>query len=51
MEFQLEHQVELLLEEERGCLEHHKKELAVPRSRILYLQSGTKEPEFAELTQ
>ena len=28
MELQLEHQVELLLEEERICLERHEKELA-----------------------
>ena len=43
--------MELLLEEERGCLEHHKKELAVGSSRILYLESVTAEPEFAEHTQ
>ena len=43
--------MELLLEEERVCLERHKKELAVRRSCILYLESVTAEPEFAEHTQ
>ena len=51
MELQLKHQVELLLEEERVCLEGHEKELAVCRSRVLYLEAVMAEPEFAERTQ
>ena len=51
MELQLKHRVELLLAEERLCLEHHEKELAVPKSRVLYLESVTTEPEFAEGNQ
>ena len=51
MKLQLKHRVELLLKEERVCLERHQKELAVRRSRILYLESVTAEPEFAEPTQ
>ena len=39
MELQLKHRVELLLEEERVCLEHHEKELAVRRSQVLYHHS------------
>ena len=35
MELQLKHWVELLLEEERVCLERHEKELAIRRSWIL----------------
>ena len=46
MELQLKHRVELLLAEER-----HKKELAVRRSRVLYLESVTADSEFAERTQ
>ena len=51
MELQLKHRVELLLEEERVCLKRHEKELAVRTSWILYLESVTTEPEFAEHTQ
>ena len=51
MELQLKHRVKLLLEEERVCLEHHEKELAMRKSCILYLESVTTEPEFAECTQ
>ena len=38
MELQLKHRVELLLAEERLCLEQHKKELAVGKSCVLYLR-------------
>ena len=52
MELQLKHRVKLLLAEERLCLvERHKKELAVRKSRVLYLESVTAESEFAECTQ
>ena len=51
MELQLKHRVELLLEEERICLEQHEKDLAVRRSRVFYLGSVKVEPEFAECTQ
>ena len=51
MELQLKHRVELLLEEERICLERHEKELAVHRSRVLYLETVMAEPEFVESTQ
>ena len=51
MELQLKHRVELLLEEERICLEQHEKELAVQRSRVLYLEAVMVEPEFAEHAQ
>ena len=39
MELQLKHRVELLLSEERLCLERHKKELAVRKSWVLYLEN------------
>ena len=51
MELQLKHRVELLLAEERLCLERHEKELAVRKSRVLYLESVTVDSEFAEHTQ
>ena len=51
MEFQSKHRLELLLEEEMVCLERHEKELGVRKSWILYLESVTAEPEFAECTQ
>ena len=51
MELQLKHRVELLLAEERPCLESHEKELAVRKSQVLYLESVTAEPKFAEHTQ
>ena len=43
MELQLKHRIELMLAEERICLERH----AVRRARLLYLESVTsKEAEF-----
>ena len=51
MELHLKHRVELLLAEERLCLESHEKELAVRKSGVLYLESVTANPEFAERTQ
>ena len=51
LKLQLKHRVELLLEEERICLEGHEKELAVRRSCVLYLEAVMAEPEFAERTQ
>ena len=51
MELQLKHRVELLLAEERICLERHEKELAVRKSRVLYLESVTADSEFAERIQ
>ena len=51
MELQLKHRVELLLAEERLCLERHEKELAVRISRVLYLESVTADSKFAECTQ
>ena len=50
MELQLKHRVELLLAEERLCLERHMKELAVRKSRVLYLESVTEDSEFKEHT-
>ena len=50
-EFQLKHRVELLLAEERLCLEQHEKELAVWKSRVLYLESVMADSEFGERTQ
>ena len=51
MELQLKHRVELMLAEERICLERHKQELAVRKARVLYLESVTSESEFQEQTQ
>ena len=51
MEVQLKHRIELLLAKERLCLERHKKELDVRKSRVLYLESVTADSEFTELTQ
>ena len=52
MELQLKHRVELMLAEERICLERHKQELAVRKARVLYLESVTsEESEFQERTQ
>ena len=51
MELQVKHRVELLLAEERICLEQHEKELAVRKSRVLYLESVSGDSEFAERTQ
>ena len=47
----MEHRMEQLLSEERICLEHHEKELAVRGSQVLYLESVMAEQEFAERTQ
>ena len=35
MELQLKHRIELMLAEERICLERHEQELAVHRARVL----------------
>ena len=44
--------IELMLAEERICLERHKQELAVCRARVLYPESVTSEDsEFQEQTQ
>ena len=51
MELQLKHRVELLLAEERICLERHEQELAVRKARVLYLESVTADSEFKERTQ
>ena len=51
MEHQLKHRVDFLLEEVRICLEQHEKELAVRKSRVLYLEAVMGEPEFEERTQ
>ena len=51
MELKLKHRIELLLAEERLCLERHEKELAVRKSWVLYLESVTADSEFAERTQ
>ena len=51
MELQLKHRVELLLAEERLCLERQLKELAVRKFRVLYLESVMADSEFAERTQ
>ena len=51
MELQLKHRVELLLAEERLCLERHQKALAVRKSRVLYLESVNADSEFTEQTQ
>ena len=50
MELQLKHRVELLLARESLCLEHHEKELAMWKSRVLYLESVTADSEFTECT-
>ena len=50
-ELQLKHRVEILLAEERLCLERHEQELAVRKSQVLYLESVTADSEFAERTQ
>ena len=51
MELQLTHQIELMLAEERICLERYEQELAVRRARVLYLESITsEEAEFQERT-
>ena len=43
MELQLTQRIELMLAEERICLERHEEELAVRPTRILYLKSITSE--------
>ena len=51
MELQLKHRIELMLAEERICLERHEQELAVRKAHVLYLESVTSESEFQERTQ
>ena len=43
MESQFTHRIEMMLVEERVCLERHKEELAVREARVLYLESITSE--------
>ena len=50
MKLQLKHTVELMLAEERICLERHKQELAVRKAHVMYLESVTAESEFQERT-
>ena len=53
MEIQLMHRIELLLVEERLCLERHEQELAVRKARVLYLELVTADSvtsEFKERT-
>ena len=53
MELQLMHRIEIMLVEERVCLERHEQELAVRKARVLYLESVTTESvtsEFKERT-
>ena len=50
MELQLKHRVELLLAEERICLEINKQELAVRKACVLYLESVNADSEFQERT-
>ena len=50
MELQLKHRVELMLAEERICLERHEQELAVRKARVMYLESVSAESEFQEQT-
>ena len=51
MELQLKHRIELMLNEERICLERHDQELAVRRAHVLYLESVTsEEAEFQKRT-
>ena len=50
MELQLKHRVEMMLAEERICLERHKQELAVCKILVMYLESVTVESEFQEPT-
>ena len=51
MELQLKHRIELMLAEERICLERHEQELAVHQAHVLYLESVTsEEAEFQERT-
>ena len=49
MEAQLTHRIELMIAEERICLERHEEELAVRKASVLYLESVTsEESEFQE---
>ena len=43
MESQFTHRIEMMLSEERVCLERHKEELSVRQARVLYLESITSE--------
>ena len=54
MELQLMHRIEMMLVEERVCLERHEQELAVRKACVLYLESVTTESvtsEFKERTR
>ena len=52
MESQFTHRIEMMLAEERVCLERHKEELAVRQARVLYLESLTSEDAaFKERTE
>ena len=51
MELQLKHRVELMLSEERICLERHEQEFAVRKAHVMYLESVSVESELRnELT-
>ena len=51
MELQLKHRIELMLTQERLCLERHEQELAIRQAHVLYLESVTSvEAEFQEQT-
>ena len=43
MESQFTHRIEMMLTEERVCLERHKEELFVRQAQVLYLESITSE--------
>ena len=52
MESQFTHRIEMMLAEERVCLERHKEELAVRQARVLYLELITlKDAAFKERTE
>ena len=50
MELQLKHRVELMLAEERICLERYEQELAVCKAHVMYLESVSAESKFQERT-
>ena len=49
MELQLMHRIEMMLVEERVCLERHEQELAVRKAHVLYLESVTTESVTSEI--
>ena len=52
MESQFTHRIEMMLAEERVCLERHTEELVVRQARVLYLESLTSEDAaFKERTE